>query len=65
MARRRKKTIKRLRVRNKVEARAAALPAARPCWVCAQPMTAGVLTTLLGVGSLEVHQRCYEAALRS
>jgi hypothetical protein len=40
------------------------LPPERRCWLCSQPLTHGVMAPLLGLGSFEVHQRCYDEALK-
>lgn len=35
------------------------------CWLCSKPLTSGVVAPFLGLGPFEVHQRCYEEALKS
>ena len=35
------------------------------CWLCSQPLGAGMVASVLGPGMFEVHQRCYEEAMRS
>jgi hypothetical protein len=37
----------------------------RLCWLCSQPLTSGEIKSMLGRGVFEVHQRCYEEALRA
>jgi hypothetical protein len=36
----------------------------RRCWLCSQPLTTGAVTSLLGHNVVEVHQRCYEQAMK-
>lgn len=41
-------------------------PADQPtCWLCSRPLGAGAIASVLGPGMFEVHQRCYEQAMRS
>jgi hypothetical protein len=35
------------------------------CWLCSEPLAAGMVASVLGPGMFEVHQRCYEEAMRS
>ena len=35
------------------------------CWLCSQPLAAGTVASVLGPGIFEVHQHCYEQAMRS
>lgn len=37
----------------------------RKCWLCSEPLAAGTVASILGPGMFEVHQRCYEQAMRS
>jgi len=39
-------------------------PEERRCWLCSQPLTSMVVRALFGRDVLEVHQRCYEQALK-
>jgi hypothetical protein len=39
--------------------------AERLCWLCSRPLTVGAVKSMLGFGVFEVHQRCYEEALKS
>ena len=35
------------------------------CWLCSRPLSASVVASVLGPGIFEVHQQCYEQAMRS
>ena len=35
------------------------------CWLCSQPLAASTVASVLGPGIFEVHQHCYEQAMRS
>ncbi len=35
------------------------------CWLCSRPLVPGAVKSMLGFGAFQVHQRCYEDALRS
>jgi hypothetical protein len=36
----------------------------RRCWLCSEPLAQGVIAPLPGLGSFEVHQRCYDQAMQ-